>query len=304
MASVLFLDVQGAFPNVVKEVLIHNMKSRGVPTQYIVMTKMMLTNRQTRLSFDDYLSTPIPITNGNNQGCPMLMMFYAFYNAGLLELSPPGSTDERQFGFVDDVTLLATGPTFVETHEKLKSMMERTGGAFNWSESHNSPFELTKLALMNFAPRHTNDTPLTIHHAKMNRTTTVKAATTYRFLGVLFDPKLRWKAQREKAARSATTWINLVKRLSRTASGVSAGGMRQLYLAVAVPKITYAAEVWYTLPHKSKPSNLKRTGSITFTNKIQTAQRRAAITILGAMGTTAGDVLNAHALIPPPTSYS
>ena len=96
---------------------------------------------------------------------------------------------------------------------------------------------------MNFAPRHANNTPLAIHHTKMNRTTTVKVTTTYRFLRVLFDPKLRWKAQHEKAARSAATWINLVKRLSQTASGVSAGGMRQLYLAVAVLKITYVAEV-------------------------------------------------------------
>ena len=134
----------------------------------------------------------------------------------------------------------------------------------------------------------------------MGRTTTVKAANAYRFLGVMSDPKPRWKAQHEKAAQPAITWINLVKRLSHMASGVSARGMRQLYLTVVVPKITYTAEVWYTLLHKSKPSNLKRTGSITFTNKIQTAQRRATIMMLGAMGTMAGNVLNAHTLIPPP----
>ena len=300
VASVLFLDVQGAFPNVVKEVLIHNMKARGVPSQYVKMTEMMLTNRKTRLSFDDYLSTHIPINNGNNQGCPLSMMYYAFYNAGLLELSPPGSTDERQFGFVDDVALLAIGPTFEDTHQKLKSMMERPGGAFDWSESHNSPFELTKLALMNFSPRGSSDLPLTINHVRLRRATTVRATSAYRFLGVIFDPRLKWKAQHEKAARSAETWINLVKRLTRTASGISAGGMRQLYLSVAVPKITYAAEVWYTIPHKTKPTNLKRTGSVTFTNKVQSAQRKAVITMMGAMGTTAGDVLNAHAFIPPP----
>jgi hypothetical protein len=27
--------------------------------------------------------------------------------------------------------------------------------------------------------------------------------------------------------------------------------MRQLYLAVAVPKITYGLDVWYTPPHKN-----------------------------------------------------
>ena len=300
VTSVLFLDVQGAFPNVVKEVLIHNMRTQGVPSYYIRMTKLMLTQRHTKLSFDDFLSTPIPITNSNNQGCPLSMMFYAFYNAGLLELSSPNAPDEKQFGFVDDMALLVTGSTFTETHQKLKNMMERPGGAFNWSETHNSPFELTKLALINFSPKSTDNTALTIKHDRTNRTSTVKAVNAYRFLGVLFDLKLKWKAQHEKAAQSAEVWINLVKRLACTASGVSANGMRQLYLAVAAPKMTYAAEIWYTLPHKPTATSEKRTGSVKFTDHLHSTQRKAAISLLGAMSTTAGDVLNAHTLIPPP----
>ena len=260
VASVLFLDVQGVFLNIVKEVLKHNMKSWGVPSKYITMTEMMLTDRHTRLSFDDHLSAPIAITNGNNQGCPLSMMFYAFYNAGLLELSPPNTPDENQFGFVDDVTLLATGSNFAETHRRLKSMMERPGGAFEWSENHNSPFEMTKLALMNFSPRSLDDTPLTVNHHRLNRVTTVKAVNTYRFLGVMFDPKLKWKVQHERAAQSAEAWINLVRRLARTKSGVSAKGMRQLYMTVAAPKMTYAAEIWYTVPHKPTAVSVKRTG--------------------------------------------
>ena len=112
VASILFLDVQGAFPNVVKEVLLHNMRSQGVPPQYIKVTKLMLTGRRTKLSFDDFMSIFILINNGNNQGCPLSMLFYAFYNAGLLEISPPNASDEKQFGFVDDVALLAIGDNF------------------------------------------------------------------------------------------------------------------------------------------------------------------------------------------------
>ena len=91
---------------------------------YIQMTRLMLTERITRLSFNNHLSNPIFIFNGNNQGCPLSMMFYAFYNAGLLELSLPDAPDEKQFGFVDHVALLAIGDTFKETHQKLQDMME------------------------------------------------------------------------------------------------------------------------------------------------------------------------------------
>lgn len=124
VAVVLFLDVQSTFPNVVKEVLLHNMKTWAVPSKFIQTTRMMLTDQSTRLSFDDFLSNPFPINNGNNQGCPLSMMFYVFYNTGLLQLSPSGSPDEGQFGFVDDVALLVTSTTIDTTHQKLKNMME------------------------------------------------------------------------------------------------------------------------------------------------------------------------------------
>ena len=300
VASVLFLDVQGAFPNVVKEVLLHNMNIWGVPTAYVKLTNALLMGRNTRLSFDDFTSDPIAINNGNNQGCPLLMIFYVFYNAGLIQLSPHDSTDESQFGFVDNVALLATGLNFEETHQKLKNMMERRGGVFDWSKNHNSRFKLTKLVLMDFSPRSPAGAPLSISRRGSNDTTTIKPTDTYRFLGVLFDPRLKWKAQHELAAKSAVNWINLVQRLARTAMGISANGMQQLYLMVAVPKMAYAAEVWYMLPHKTDQSHTKRTGSIKFTNLVQSAQRQATITMLGAMRTTAGDVLNAHAFIPPP----
>lgn len=300
VASVLFLDVQGAFPNVVKEVLIHIMRTRAVPSQYIRVTELMLTGRNTRLSFDDFMSEPIAINNGNNQGCPLSMLFYAFYNTGLLELSPPKSPDESQFGYVDDVALLATGKDFDDTHRKLISMMERPGGAFDWSDSHNSKFELSKLALMNFSTKHVPSSPLLITHPRSRAVTSVEPVKSYKFLGVLLDPKLKWSLQADKAARSADAWVNLIRRLARTSKGISAPGMRLLYTTVAIPKMAYAAEVWYAPPHRTHATASRRSGRITFSNKLQSIQRKAAINILGAMRTTAGDVLNAHAFLPPP----
>ena len=64
--------------------------------------------------------------------------------------------------------------------------------------------------------------------------------------------------------------------------------------------MSYMADVWYTLPHKVNESSKKRMGSIKFMQKLQSVQRQATIAMLGAMRTTAGDVLNAHAFLPPP----
>ena len=75
--------------------------------------------------------------------------------------------------------------------------------------------------------------------------------------------------------------------------------MRQLYNTVAVPGFTYGAEVWYTgLDKPSGTSKMK--GSVALTNKLHSIQCTAAKTIMGALGTTAGDILDeVHANILP-----
>ena len=95
-------------------------------------------------------------------------------------------------------------------------------------------------------------------------------------------------------------WINLVRCLARTSTGLLAKGMRQLYVLIAILKMSYAANVWYTLLHKAAEMSKQWMGSITFTQKLQSAQHQATITMLGARCTTAGDILNTLAFLPPP----
>jgi hypothetical protein len=49
VVSILFLDIKGAFPNAVKECLIHNMKMNRVPTVIVNMVDRILTGRTAQL---------------------------------------------------------------------------------------------------------------------------------------------------------------------------------------------------------------------------------------------------------------
>ena len=73
VAAVLFLDIEGAFPNAVPYKLKHNLNKRRVPKKLINFATGMLKGSVTMLKFDDYTSAPIPIDNGIGQGNPMLM---------------------------------------------------------------------------------------------------------------------------------------------------------------------------------------------------------------------------------------
>jgi len=53
VVSILFLDIEGAFPNAVTNRLIHNLRRRRIPEQYVRFIKKLLTGRHTKLKFDN-----------------------------------------------------------------------------------------------------------------------------------------------------------------------------------------------------------------------------------------------------------
>lgn len=74
--------------------------------------------------------------------------------------------------------------------------------------------------------------------------------------------------------------------------------MRRLYLAVALPKIVYGLDVWYSPPNKPTGST-RNEGSVGTLKLLQKLQRIASIAITGALRTTPTDLIDAHAGILP-----
>ena len=223
VAAALFLDLQGTFPNLVKEQLIHNMRIRRVPRCFTDLAAHILTDCHTCLRFDDYISEHIPINNGTTQGNPKLMLYYVFYNAPLIEIASGSS--ELSPGFVDDSMMLAIGDSLAICHTTLKNMTECPSSGFDWSHTHNSPYELSKVGLMNFpcSFRDQIRTDLTLHKPNLDglgSASTIQTVTSYKYLGVIFNLKLCWTLHQAKVIANASFWSLQVWRLSCTASGL------------------------------------------------------------------------------------
>ncbi|KAF5340335.1 hypothetical protein D9611_007948 [Ephemerocybe angulata] len=300
VVSVLFLDVEGAFPNAVTEKVLQNLRKRRVPTPYVQMIERLLDGRRTKLRFDDYLSDFKSIDNGIGQGCPLSMIIYIIYNADLLEIRQ--DMDEDTIGYVDDAILIAEGKTFKDTTKMLKNMMTREGGANDWSRTHNSRFEMSKVALMHFSRRKDPNKPNKLMRKTAPRLTVqgarITVAEKYKYLGVIIDPELRWNVQVDRVIEKATYWVNLFRRLAKTNSGINSTVMRHLYKSVGIPQITYAADVWYTPPRVNEGGK-RAIGSVRALTQLRRIQKTAAVAITGALKSTAYDALDVHAGITP-----
>jgi hypothetical protein len=93
-------------------------------------------------------------------------------------------------------------------------------------------------------------------------------------------------------------WVLQFRRLSKPTGGMSFHNMRHLYLSIAIPKMLYAADVWFT-PIRKSQSGKKATGSVGFATKMAKVQRVAALSITGALRSTPSDLLDAHADLMP-----
>lgn len=74
----------------------------------------------------------------------------------------------------------------------------------------------------------------------------IRPSPTHKFLGVILDQELRWKEHVAYAIVKGTAYALQLRRLSSTASGMPMKLAHQLYQAVAIPKMLYAADVWFT----------------------------------------------------------
>ena len=290
VTSVLFLDIEGAFPNAVNEQLTKNLAKRKIPRVLISFIENMLKDRITVLKFDGYTSEAIVLNNGIGQGDPLSMALYQFYNADLLDI--PEGPDEGAIAYVDDALLLATGTNFHQTHAKIVNMMTRTGGALDWAEKHNSRFEFSKLALIDFAHQNKNmDRPgLLLPNVE------IQPAKSTKYLGVYLDQNLLGKEQLAYIIGKGAKWAAQIRRVSRPSWGLTPKAARKMYIGVALPRILYGVETWSAPPRKVINGNKSTTAA---TRKLATAQRAGTLAITGGFRTSPTDALDAHASLLP-----
>jgi len=206
--AVLFLDIEGAFPNAVPSQLEYNLLKHGVPRKIVTFVHNMLQSRITTLKFDGYVSDPIQVDNGIGQEDPLSMILYQFYNADLLDI--PKCKEESATAFVDDATMIASADTFPKVHEMLVDIMTRLGGVAEWSTLHNSPLEYLKLVLVDFA--HSSSPKERTPMQLLQKEITPSASAKY--LGVIFNQNLNWKAQQAHAVGKGSAWTSQIKWLT------------------------------------------------------------------------------------------
>ena len=123
VASLLLLDVSGAFDNMSHQQLLHNLRKRKINEKTVRWIASMLKDQYTRISIDGFKTERAKVRIGTVQGSPLSPVFYIFYNADLIE-EYNRVDNTAATGFINDVAIITWGATTMETYSKLQQALQ------------------------------------------------------------------------------------------------------------------------------------------------------------------------------------
>ncbi|RKL20549.1 hypothetical protein BFJ72_g15022 [Fusarium proliferatum] len=267
VASLLLLDVSGAFDNISHARLLHNLRKRKIDEKTVKWVESFLQERYTKLSIDGFTSESYKLETGEPQGSNLSPILYLFYNADLIEKC--GHLDDTETtGFIDDVAILTWADSTKETCKKLQEALHI---AEQWAATH--------------ARRGTST----------NKMGTIEPKKTCKYLGLIMDTTLTWKQHIDEVQRKVTKTVNALSMLGGSTWGATMRELRKIYKGVAVPQMMYACSAWSNANWRTrdKPYTEKTL------SKLQSLQARAARVISGAYKATSMPALDVEAYLLP-----
>ena len=162
--------------------------------------------------------------------------------------------------------------------------------AEKWREKHGAQFEKSKYLLVHFTRNKNLETNAEIVMPDITITPTKEA----RYLGVIFDQELKYKAHLQYIVKKGTKFAMAIANIARATWGAQFTHLRRLFIAVVAPRIDYAAGIWY------RPKDHQRAQTTAQTTKLASIQRHAMKAIIGCFRTTATIAMEMETELPPP----
>jgi ribonuclease HI len=312
-ASMLLLDVAGAYDNVSHERLLHNMKQMGL-SELVPWVGAFLTGRSTRIRLPGHLSDAFPTPTGIPQGSPISPILFLLFNAPLVKNCSltTGYGRTEAFGWVDDVCILAVSNSYEENVWLIEKALQR---ADQWAKGHAARFAPDKFELIHYSnpriePSTIPPSPPSEYdvwavpddpcgHDQMPVAVPggapIQPSEHAKYLGIWLDKHLKFDIHRKRLLAKAAGSLEALRGISGSTWGASLMSMRKLYQAVIVPQALWGISAWYCPAARRMPAwEMAR-----LVNELVKLQKRAAILISGAFKSISTAALDIELFLLP-----
>ena len=197
-ATLLSLDIKGAYDRVDRGKLLETLISKKIPDWIVNFVWSFLSTRSTTLEMPGHHPQgPFYVNIGIPQGStlsPILFLFFASPLLSRLSQSSLQSTllvsDETSLAYVDDTYLLVIS----ESHKRNCRQLERLHGTLmEWATESGVIFEPSKYAVMHFRNPERRIGQDYCELPRIPDLTRDNLKTEMRVLGIIVDAKLKWQ---------------------------------------------------------------------------------------------------------------
>jgi ribonuclease HI len=248
-ATLVTLDVQGAFDALLPNRLLRRMQTQGWPATTICLIKSFLTGRQVRVRLDDCTTVFYDVECGTPQGSPLSPVIYMLYLAELLQ-----QDCQFRFGYADDIALYRVSNSLDQNIDLLQRDVDEV---ISWGEDNKVFFAPEKMDMIHFHTGRSTEVPI----LQVREDLTIVPITTapkagqqpaLRWLGMWFDRKLRFRRHIAERVSKARHVAGHIRNLARTKDGPPASSLRKAVVTCVLSSALYGAEAWYG--GRSKPA--------------------------------------------------
>ncbi len=192
------------------------------------MVASFLTDRHTIVKTNKHTTPKLSINLGLPQESPLSSILYLFYHGNLLDDYAKKKVDAQ--GYIDDITLIATGKSVKSNSQKLAKVHNQV--CENWRVKHGSKFGLGKYQLIHITRKRNVDYTSGV---KLKGGHLVKGATTKVNLGITLQSKLSWKDHVSKINETAIKSILALSSITGSTWGGNYHSFRKIFKAVIIP---------------------------------------------------------------------
>ena len=235
----VYLDLSKAFDTLDHKILLHKLKYYGVCDSSLKWFHSYLTNRQQHVSFDDTVSSALPLKTGVPQGSILGPLLFIIYTNDIYRASQKFDS----ILYADDTTLITPLCSFnssvnLETRDASDKINEELTKIHNWLSVNKLSLNIakTKFMVFHFPQRRVIPTlDIKINNIAVSRT------TEFNFLGLFVNETLNWNTHVNKIATKLSRLIGMFKRIHKF---LPVKTLLLIYNSLFLPHLNYSILAW------------------------------------------------------------
>jgi ribonuclease HI len=237
----VFLDISSAFDAAWHPSIVASLISLGCPSYLVAWVANYLSGRQVQVKLGGVCVSRKLERSCPQGGCLSPILWNCLLNDVFSVALPAGVTLQA---YADDICVLVEGGCREELAERATEALRLLVA---WGEERKLLFNEKKTEMMLFSCKRYNPEPVDV----AMKGQMLKLSPTVRYLGVILDPKLRFRAHCLSVTRRARGLLTSLSGAVKKSWGLSCSSVLRLYQGAIRPILLYGCFAWLSALEKA-----------------------------------------------------